>query len=131
MSDTDGEAADDGAGYGKRQLRLLGIGFALAGVVTFGLANAAEPQATLVPLLGFAGIATFVLERTQGYVSGVSFGLLAGSVGVGLWPVIGDPSLGYGYLGSVLVGAGVVNVLFAPVGEYFRKLGQRAAGGKD
>lgn len=126
MSEPDAEGSDDRAGAGKRQLRLLGLGFALAGVITYGLANATDPQGMLVPLLGFAGIATFVLERTQGYVSGVSFGLVAGSVGVGLWPVIGDASLGYDYLGSVLVGAGVVNVLFAPIGEYFRRMGQRA-----
>lgn len=121
MSD-EGIEADDGT----KQLRLLGVGFALGGVVTYALANAADPQGLLVPLLGFLGIGTFVLERTQGYVSGVSFGLLAGSVGVGLWPTVGDPSLGYGYLGGVLVGAGIVNVLFAPVGGYFRRLGERA-----
>jgi hypothetical protein len=119
--------SDDGTGsdYGTRQLRLLGVGFALAGVVTYALANAADPQGTLVPLLGFLGIGTFALERTQGYVSGISFGLLAGGVGVGLWPTVGDPSLGYAYLGAVLVGAGAVNVLFAPVGGYFRRLGER------
>ena len=67
------EKRDDGV----RQLRLLGLGFALAGVITYGLGNAADPQAILVPLLGFLGIATYTLEKTQGYTSGVSFGLIA------------------------------------------------------
>lgn len=126
MSDEDGSGTD--SEDGTRQLRLFGVGFALAGAVTFALGNAADPRSILLPLLGFGGIGSYVLEKTQGYEPGVSFGLILGSIAVGLWPTIGDPSLGYAYLGSVLAGAGVVNVLVAPVGGYFRRLGERAAG---
>jgi hypothetical protein len=122
MSDT-----ETGEG-GTRQLRLFGVGFALSGIVTYALANAADPGSILVPLLGFGGIGTYVLEKTQGYEPGVSLGFILGGIAVGLWPIIGDPGAGYAYLGSILVGAGAVNVLVAPVGGYFRRLGERAAG---
>jgi hypothetical protein len=127
VSDSDESGTDN---QGTRQLRLFGVGFALAGAVTVALANAASPGSILVPLLGFAGLSSYVLEKTQGYEPGISFGLIIGGIAVSLWPTFGAPSLGYGYLGSILLGAGVVNVLVAPVGGYFRRLGERAAGGR-
>lgn len=125
VSESDESNGDEA---GTRQLRLFGVGFALAGAVVYALANAADPGGILLPLLGFGGVAVYVLEKTQGYEPGVSVGLLVGGMAVGLWPVVGDPDLGFAYLGSILVGAGIVNVLVAPVGGYFRRLGERAAG---
>jgi hypothetical protein len=124
VSDSD----ETGNETGTRQLRLFGVGFAFAGAVTVALGNAASPGSVLVPLLGFSGVGAYVLEKTQGYEPGISFGLLIGGMAVALWPTVGDPTLGYAYLGSILLGAGVVNVLVAPVGGYFRRLGERAAG---
>ncbi len=118
----DRETPEDG---GKRQLRLVGVGFVVAGLATLGLANASDPRGMLVAVLGFAGFAVLVLEATQGYTHGLSFGLLTGGIGVWLWPLVRAGSAGYDYLGVLMVAVGVVNVLLAPVGLYFRRLGQR------
>lgn len=122
MSENDeGAEADDG----KRQLRLLGVGFVLSGVVTAGLANASDPRGILVALLGFLGFAALVLEQTQGYTKGVSFGLLTGGMAVWAWPFIRTGDAGFAYLGTLMVVVGLVNVAFARVGLYFRRLGER------
>ena len=119
MSDSDDATGDDD---GRRQLRLLGVGFVLAGLVTLGLANASDPRGMLVALLGFAAL---VLEKTQGYTAGVSFGLLTGGIAVWAWPLIRSGDAGFTYLGMLMVMVGLVNVVFARVGLYFRRLGER------
>lgn len=124
MSDSDTAASDSGDD-GRRQLRLLGVGFVLSGVVTLGLANASDPRGMLVALLGFLGFATLVLEKTQGYTPGVSFGLLSGGIAVWAWPFIRSGDAGFTYLGMLMVVVGIVNIVFARVGLYFRRLGER------
>lgn len=142
MTETDGrpvatdggtEAGDDAPTddeEGKRQLRLLGAGFVLSGAITYLLAGATDPRGTVVLLLGFLGVAALVLEKTQGATVGVSMGLLSGGFGVWLWPYIRSGGAGYDYLGVLMVGVGLVNVLLAPVGLYFRRLGRRLGGGE-
>lgn len=120
---SDEETAEDAEG--KRQLRLTGLGFLLAGGVTYALAGATDPRQLVVLLLTFLGVGAFVLERTQGTTSGVSFGLLAGGLAVWAWPLIRAGEPGYDYLGVLMVGIGVVNVALAPVGIYFRRFGRR------
>lgn len=129
MSETDeAEAGPDDDEAGKRQLRLLGVGFVVSGVLTYLLADATDPGGMLVLLLGFLGVGTLVLERTQGATPGVSMGLLTGGIGVWLWPYLQAGDDGFRYLGTLMVAVGLVNVLLAPVGLYFRRLGQRLAG---
>lgn len=118
-----GDPPDDSEG--KRQLRLLGLGFVLAGAVTYALSNAADPRSLLVVLLGFLGLAALVLERTQGVTTGVSFGLLTGGLAVWGWPVLRTGTVGYDYLGVLMVGVGVINAVMAPIGIYFRRIGRR------
>lgn len=125
-TDDEGGVSDDEAG--KRQLRLLGVGFVLAGVLTYLLAGAADPRQLLVLLLGLLGLAALVLERTQRAIAGISIGLLTGGIGVWLWPFLQTGDLGYRYVGGLMVAVGLVNVLLAPVGLYFRRLGKRLAG---
>lgn len=130
MTDSEGSGgsrrSDDEA---KRQLRLLGVGFVVSGLVTVGLADAADPGGILVPLLALLGITALVLEWTQGVTNGVSFGLLTGAVVVWLWPTLGAGDAGYDSLGTMVVAVGLVNVLFARVGVYFKRFGERLAGG--
>jgi hypothetical protein len=121
MSDDDTAGDDDG----RRQLRLLGAGFVLSGLVTLGLANASDPRGLLVAILGFLGFAALVLEQTQGYTMGVSIGLLSGGLAVWAWPIIRTGDAGFTYLGVLMIVVGLVNVVFARVGLYFRQLGQR------
>lgn len=127
MTDVDDVVPDreDPDDDGKRQLRLVGVGFVLSGLVTLGLANASDPRGMLVALLGFLGFAALVLEATQGYTHGLSFGLLTGGIGVWLWPILQAGDAGYTYLGLLMVAVGLVNVLLAPVGLWFRRLGER------
>lgn len=113
---------------GKRQLRLVGVGFVVAGLLTLGLSNASDPRGLLVAILGFLGFAVLVLEATQGYTHGLSFGLLTGGIGVWLWPIIRATEAGFTYLGFLMVAVGLVNVLLAPIGLYFRRLGERLGG---
>lgn len=123
MSET--ETADADGDDGRRQLRLLGAGFVLSGVLTLGLANASDPRGILVALLGFLGLAALVLEGTQGYTKGVSFGFFMGGIGVWIWPFIRTGDQGFTYLGVLMIVVGLVNVAFARVGLYFRRLGER------
>lgn len=129
MSDGEGSGrsteSDDEA---KRQLRLLGVGFVVSGLVTIGLSNATDPGGILVPLLGFLGVTVLVLEWTQGVTHGVSVGLLTGALAAWLWPAIAAGDAGYGSLGTMVIAVGLVNVLLAPVGIYFRRFGERLAG---
>jgi hypothetical protein len=124
---TEDEPAEDPPdnSEGKRQLRLLGLGFVLAGAVTYALSNANDPRSLLVVLLGFLGLAALVLERTQSVTSGVSFGLLTGGFAVWAWPFLRAGTAGYDYLGVLMVGVGVINAVMAPIGIYFRRLGRR------
>lgn len=109
----------------KRQLRLLGAGFIASGLVTLLLANGENPGTTLVFLLGFVGFAGIVLERLQGITPGFSFGLVTGGISVWAWPYLAVAGVDYAYLGSLMVGVGLVNVLLAPIGLWFRRLGER------
>lgn len=126
MSGSDADESDEGEG--KRQFRLLGVGFIAAGAVIVALSNATDPQTLLVTLLGFLGFAALVLERTQDVVPGVSFGLLTGGIAVWLWPTIRAGAVGYDYLGTLVIVVGLVNVAFAPVALHVRRFGERLAG---
>lgn len=128
MSGSDADTEPDERD-GTRQFRLLGAGFVAAGAVVVGLSNAADPRGLLVALLGFLGVMALVLERTQGVEPGVSFGFLTGGISVWLWPSIRVGTAGYDYLGALVVGVGLVNVLLAPVGYRLRRFGERLAGG--
>lgn len=121
-SEESGDASDD---EGKRQLRLLGAGFVISGLLIYGLSGAADPPGLLIPLLGFLGLAALVLQGTQGVTHGTSFGLFTGAVAVWLWPTLRTAGQGYDYLGLLVVAIGLLNVVLAPVGLYFRRLGER------
>jgi hypothetical protein len=127
----DDEPAEEGADdeRGKRQLRLLGLGFVAAGGVAYALANATDPRGLIVLVLVFVGFGALVLERTQGVTPGVSFGLLTGGLAVWAWPLVRTGQVGYDYLGVLMVAIGLFNVLLAPLGIYFRRLGKRLGEG--
>lgn len=132
---TDGGTADDagggtgaGAADAKRQLRLLGLGFVVAGGLTLGLSDAADPRGLLAALLGVLGVGALVLEWLQESTRGLSVGLLSGGVAIYAWPLLRTGDVGYAYLGGLMVAIGLVNVLLAPVGLYVRQLGERLAG---
>lgn len=111
-------------GSGKRQLRLLGVGTGVAGLLVLaGALSAADLQRELVYLLGFLGVAALVLEYTQGATPGVSLGLLTGGLILWIAPYVGvdDPL----FVGALLVLIGVVNTVGAGVSLYFRRLGER------
>ncbi|WP_435197207.1 hypothetical protein [Natronomonas sp. EA1] len=125
--ETPAEPTEDAeAARQKRQLRLLGGGFVASGAITLLLANGEDPAGTLVFLLGFVGFAGIVLERLQGVTPGFSFGLVTGGIAVWAWPFLSPTTAtDYAYLGSLMVGVGLVNVVLAPIGLWFRRLGER------
>ncbi len=115
----------DEAAARRRQFRLVGSGIALAGVTTMVVASVStQPHGILVVGLGFAAVATLVLERTQGAVAGLSLGIMTGAIGVWLWPIL-EPDGSYLFAGTLLTIVGIVNVLLAPISQYFQNAGKR------
>lgn len=107
----------------QAQLRLVGAGIVLSGVLTLLVAwISTRPGAILV--FGLAGLAVgwFVLEQVQGGASGLSLGLLTGSFGAWLWPRLEGES--YVVLGFLLVAVGVLNTVLTPA---FHRFGARLA----
>lgn len=105
----------------RKRLRLVGAGIAVAGLLTVLVASVStRPHAILV--YGLAGLAVgwFVLERLEGGATGLSLGLLTGSLGVWLWPHLEGES--YVVLGVLLVATGALNALLTP---QFHRLGAR------
>lgn len=107
----------------RRQLRRVGYGIAVAGVLTGVVALGSTRPAPFVVygLLGLA-VAVFVLESLEFGASGTALGLLLGSFGGWLWPRVEGGS--YLSLGALLVVIGLVNAAVTP---YFRALGERLA----
>jgi len=73
----------------QRQLRLLGVGTLLSGVVVLAAAQvSANPYEPLVGILAFLGIATMVFEYTEDMQRGASMGFLVSGILVWLYPVV-------------------------------------------
>lgn len=108
----------------REQLRLVGVGIVLSGLLTVLVAwISTRPHGILV--FGLAGLAIgwFVLEQVQGSATGLSLGILTGSFGAWLWPELGGES--YLVLGALLVAVGVLNAVLTPA---FHGFGARLAG---
>jgi hypothetical protein len=119
---SDGEESDE-SDRQRKQLRLVGYGITIAGVLTYLVAYfSTRPYEILVFGLAGLAIAMLVFEKLEGGAMGVSLGLLTGSFGVWLWPqLVGGDIFVLGYM---LVLAGLANVLLTP---YFRDIGERLA----
>jgi hypothetical protein len=110
----------------RRQLRLLGTGTAVCGLVTILVAAVStRPYGILVFGFGAIGVMTLVFERTQGARVGLSLGFLTASVIVWLWPILGEGSSDFTFLGVMLVLIGLLNIVATPIALYFRRLGER------
>lgn len=108
----------------QEQLRLVGVGIVLSGLLTVLVAwISTRPHGILV--FGLAGLAIgwFVLEQVQGGATGLSLGLLTGSFGAWLWPQLEGES--YLFLGVLLVTVGALNTVLTPA---FHRFGARLAG---
>lgn len=122
MSDDEGDAQSDRQ---RKQLRLVGYGITIAGVLTYLVASfSTRPYDILVYGLAGLAIAMLVFEKLEGGAMGISLGLLTGSFGVWLWPNVGGGD--FYVLGYMLVLAGLANALLTP---YFRDFGERLAKG--
>jgi hypothetical protein len=120
MSDDEGDAQSDRQ---RKQLRLVGYGITIAGVLTYLVASfSSRPYDILVYGLAGLAIAMLVFEKLEGGAMGISLGLLTGSFGVWLWPNVGGGD--FYVLGYMLVLAGLANALLTP---YFRDFGERLA----
>lgn len=112
-----------------RQLRLLGVGTLVGGLLAAAVAAAStKPYGILIVTLGFMGIAALVFEQTQGATVGVSLGLLTSGVVVWLWPYIGSTETSFVFVGAMLALVGAVNVVAAPVTLRLRQYGERLGG---
>lgn len=111
------------------RVRRLGYGLVSGGILTLGLAQTALPAVrTAAIVLGFLGISALVLERTQSATPGVGVGFLTAAVGAVIWPRLGLTDVGQ--LGRVLVIAGAVNVVAAPLFARLQLAGERLGGGE-
>jgi hypothetical protein len=120
MSDDEGDTQSDRQ---RKQLRLVGYGITVAGVLTYLVASfSSRPYDILVYGLAGLAIAMLVFEKLEGGAMGISLGLLTGSFGVWLWPNVGGGD--FYVLGYMLVLAGLANALLTP---YFRDFGERLA----
>ncbi|WP_336133346.1 hypothetical protein [Natronomonas amylolytica] len=120
MSDDEGDAESNRQ---RKQLRLVGYGITIAGVLTYLVASvSSRPYAILVYGLAGLAIAMLVFEKLEGGAMGISLGLLTGSFGVWLWPNVGGGD--FYVLGYMLVLAGLANAILTP---YFRDFGERLA----
>ncbi|MFB6205919.1 MAG: hypothetical protein ABEJ05_05255 [Haloglomus sp.] len=130
MADENADAEVDLKG---RQMRLMGVGSAIAGLLVLAAgAVATAPYEPIVGVLGFLGIAAMVFEYTENVQRGVSIGILVSGVLVWLYPVLVPPSQGSPiFLGALLVAAGIFNYVFTDVTERFRQFGERLAGGDE
>jgi len=117
----------------KRQMRLMGVGSVIAGllVLVAGIINEA-PYEPLVGILGFLGIAAMVFEYTENVQRGISLGFLVSGVLVWLYPVVVPPSQASPvFLGALLAMAGVFNVVFGQFTDRLQEFGARLGGGGD
>lgn len=111
----------------KKQLRLIGFGVVLSGIIALLVASiSTRPHGILLFGLGAVAVATLVFEKTQGARVGLSLGFLTATIGVWLWPYL-EPDGSYLVLGVLLIGIGVINVLLTPLSLYFRRMGERLA----
>lgn len=117
------EPSPEEAARQRKQLRRVGYGIAVAGVLAAFVALGSTNPGPIVVfgLLGLA-VGVFVLESFEGGASGFSVGLLLGSFGGWLWPRVEGES--YLLLGVMLVIIGLVNAAVTP---YFRAVGERLA----
>jgi uncharacterized membrane protein HdeD (DUF308 family) len=114
----------------RRQMRLMGVGSVIAGllVLVAGLINEA-PYEPLVGILGFLGIAAMVFEYTENIQRGISLGFLVSGVLVWLYPVVVPPSQASPvFLGALLAMAGVFNVVFGQFTDRLQEFGARLGG---
>lgn len=115
-----------------RQLRLLGAGTLIAGLLVVAVAaTSSEPYDILIVTLGFLGVSALVFEQTQGATVGISLGLLTSGVVVWLWPHIGTADTEFAFVGAMLVAVGAVNVAAAPVALRLRRFGESLGQGGD
>lgn len=117
------ESSPEDAAPERTQLRRVGYGITVAGVIAALVALGSSRPGTIVVygLLGFA-VAVFVLESLERGASGFSVGLLMGAFGAWIWPHLEGGS--YLQLGVMLVVIGLVNAAVTP---YFQALGERLA----
>jgi hypothetical protein len=120
MSDDEGDAQSEDQ---QRQLRRIGYGIIVSGVLTYLVAYfSTRPYRILVFGLAGLAVALLVFEKIEGGGMGISLGLLTGSFGVWLWPQVEGGN--FYVLGYMLVLAGLANVLLMP---YFQEMGERLA----
>jgi hypothetical protein len=117
----------------KRQMRLMGVGSVVAGLLVLGAASVREsPYEPMVGILGFLGIAAMVFEYTENAQRGVSLGFLVSGVLVWLYPVVVPPSQGSPlFLGALLAMAGVFNFVFGQFAGRLQEFGASLGKGSD
>jgi len=117
----------------KRQMRLMGVGSVVAGLLVLGAASVWEsPYEPMVGILGFLGIAAMVFEYTENAQRGVSLGFLVSGVLVWLYPVVVPPSQGSPlFLGALLAMAGVFNFVFGQFAGRLQEFGASLGKGSD
>lgn len=117
----------------QRQMRLMGVGSAIAGLLFLAAATVSEaPYEPMVGILGFLGIAAMVFEYTENMQRGISLGFLVSGVLVWLYPVVVPASQRSAiFLGALLAMAGAFNFVFATFSDRLQQLGARLAGGSD
>jgi uncharacterized membrane protein HdeD (DUF308 family) len=114
----------------KRQMRLMGVGSVIAGLLVLVAAQVTEaPYEPMVGILGFLGIAAMVFEYTENVQRGVSLGFLVSGVLVWLYPVVVPPSQASPvFLGALLAMAGAFNFVFGQFADRLQQLGARLGG---
>ncbi|WP_276260369.1 hypothetical protein [Haloglomus litoreum] len=117
----------------QRQMRLMGVGSALAGVLFLAAATINDaPYGPMVGVLGFLGIAMMVFEYTENMQRGISLGFLVSGVLVWLYPVVVPASQRSAiFLGALLALAGVFNFVFAQFSDRLQAFGARLGGGDE
>lgn len=109
------------------RVRRLGYGLMAAGLLTLGVVQTALPAArTAGILIGFLALAALVLERTQGTTKGFGFGMVTALLGVLIWPRLGATE--FAQLGRVLLLAGALNAVAAPLFARLQMFGEGVAG---
>lgn len=117
----------------KRQMRLMGVGSVISGLLVLGAAAVWEsPYEPMVGILGFLGIAAMVFEYTENAQRGVSLGFLVSGVLVWLYPVVVPPSQGSPvFLGALLAMAGAFNFVFGQFADRIQAFGASLGEGSD
>jgi uncharacterized membrane protein HdeD (DUF308 family) len=117
----------------QRQMRLMGVGSVVAGLLFLAAATISEtPYEPMVGILGFLGIAMMVFEYTENMQRGISLGFLVSGVLVWLYPVVVPTSQRSAiFLGALLAMAGVFNFFFAQFTDRLQRFGERLGGGDE